>query len=200
MHRLWVSGYRSFELNIFQDDDPKVQVIKSLLKEGIVQRLNQVTDTFWLLSGPQMGVERWALQVGEALKKDYPQLKLGLMMPYQHIDANWNEDNQAKLVKTIAMVDYAGYTSDKAYESPQQLQFYQQFMQDHSDELLLVYDPEKDAEAVEGTPKSKPFWIYQAAKRYAQNHDYPVNNYDFDDLQEAAEEWLDNHPQPNQQY
>lgn len=195
MHRLWVSGYRSYELNIFNDNDPRVSVIKSLLKDAIRQRLNQSTETFWLLTGPQMGVERWGLQAGAELKGDYPQLKLGLMMPYHHLDANWNENNQAQLAQTISMVDYAGYTSDQDYQGPRQLQFYQQFMQEHSDELLLIYDPEKEAEADEGAKRSKPFWIYQAALRYAQNHDYPVNHYDFDDLQEAAEEWLENHPQ-----
>ena len=34
MKRLWITGYRSYELNIFKDDDPKVQVIKKVLKKG----------------------------------------------------------------------------------------------------------------------------------------------------------------------
>lgn len=199
MHRLWVSGYRSFELNIFKDDDPRVSVIKSILKEAISQRLNQTTDTFWLLSGPQMGVERWALQVGLKMKAAYPQLNLGMMLPYRNFEANWNEENQANLAQMISSVDFAGYTSEENYQNPQQLQFYQAFMEDHSDELLLIYDPAKDAEAEEGTPKSKPFWTYRAAQRYAQSHDYPISNYDFDDLQEAAEDWLENHPEARRQ-
>ena len=194
MHRVWVSGYRSFELNIFKDDDPKVLVIKSVLKEAISQRLNQNTDTFWLLSGPQMGVERWALQVGLQLQKDYPQLKLGMMLPYQNFETNWNADNQANLAQMVSLVDFAGYTSQENYQNPRQLQFYQSFMQDHSDELLLIYDPSKDVEAEEGTPKSKPFWVYRAAQQYARNHDYPIHYYDFDDLQDAATDWLEDHP------
>lgn len=42
MKRLWVTGYRSYELSIFSDKDPKLTVIKytltnyfkSLLEEG----------------------------------------------------------------------------------------------------------------------------------------------------------------------
>ena len=26
MRRLWITGYRSYELNVFKDDDPKVAV------------------------------------------------------------------------------------------------------------------------------------------------------------------------------
>lgn len=32
MKRAWITGYRSYELNIFKDNDPKVQVIKEVLK------------------------------------------------------------------------------------------------------------------------------------------------------------------------
>ena len=30
MRRLWITGYRSYELNVFKDDDPKVAVIKAV--------------------------------------------------------------------------------------------------------------------------------------------------------------------------
>ena len=32
MRRLWITGYRSYELSTFRDDDPKITVIKHVLK------------------------------------------------------------------------------------------------------------------------------------------------------------------------
>ena len=55
MKRLWITGYRSYELNIFKDDDPKVQVIKEVLKKYLRAQLELNDDEFWVITGPQMG-------------------------------------------------------------------------------------------------------------------------------------------------
>ena len=41
MHRLWITGYRSYELNVFKDDDPKVAVIKEVLSRELKARLEE---------------------------------------------------------------------------------------------------------------------------------------------------------------
>lgn len=171
MQRLWITGYRSYELNTFQDDDPKAQVIKSVLSENLKQRLDNTTEEFWLITGPQMGVERWAVQAALALKPDYPQLKTAIMMPFADFGSQWNEANQAALVKARNMVSF----SDNVSDSP-----YQGFMLTHTDSLLMVYDTDHEG---------KPKWDYLAATRYRQRHDYPLTLITMDDLQEAAEEW-----------
>lgn len=94
MRRLWVTGYRSYELNVFKEDDPKVQVIKKVLTDYLKNYLEEDEEECWLISGPQMGVERWALECGLDLKDDYPQLRLALMEPYTEFDQRWNEGNQ----------------------------------------------------------------------------------------------------------
>lgn len=192
MHRIWVTGYRAYELEVFNDDDPKVTVIKSVIAEQLRSRLNQSTDTFWLISGPQSGVERWTLQVGLKLQSDYEQLKLALMSPYLNVEKRWKEENQAQLAQLRAMVDYSASVSNHDYQSASQLRAYQQFMLNHTDEMLLIYDPD-----MENNPdkKSKPFWDYRAAKKYAEDNNYPITVIDFDELQEAAEEMAENHPE-----
>lgn len=182
MQRLWITGYRSYELNTFQDDDPKAQVIKSVLSENLKQRLDNTTDEFWLITGPQMGVERWAVQAALALKPDYPQLKTAIMMPFADFGSQWNEANQAALAKTRNMVSFSDNVSDSPYQGPQQLRAYQGFMLTHTDALLMVYDTEHEG---------KPKWDYLAATRYRQRHDYPLTLITMDDLQEAAEEWAE---------
>lgn len=192
MHRIWVSGYRAYELEIFNDNDPKVTVIKSVIKEQLQARLNQSTDTFWLITGPQSGIERWTLQVGLKLQSDYAQLKIGLMSPYLNVEKRWKPENQAQLSQLRSLVDYSASVSNHDYQSASQLRDYQRFMLNHTDEMLLIYDPE-----MENNPdrKSKPFWDYRAAKRYAEDQDYPIMVIDFDQLQEAAEEIAENHPE-----
>ncbi|WP_251546392.1 DUF1273 domain-containing protein [Limosilactobacillus caecicola] len=185
MKRLWVTGYRAYELSVFQDDDPKVKVIKSVLKNSFEARLNMSDEEFWLISGPQMGVERWAIEVATELKTTYPQLKTSIIEPYQAVAQRWNEQNQAKLLETLAKVDFHAAVSNQPYQSPQQLRDYQRFMLEHSDQLLMIFDVDRESDSEQ---HSKPSWDYRAAQRYQTQYDYQIQLINFDDLQEAATE------------
>ena len=80
MKRLWVTGYRSYELSIFSDKDPKLTVIKytltnyfkSLLEEGKID---------WIISGANLGIEQWALEAAIQLQNEYS-IHTALMTPY----------------------------------------------------------------------------------------------------------------------
>lgn len=180
MRRLWITGYRSYELNVFKDDDPKVAVIKSVIQQELRQRLAEADDEFWLITGPQLGVEQWALEVGLELQTEFKQLKLSMMLPFTEFGQQWNENNQAKLANLRERVDFAASTSDHPYQSPQQLRAYQHFMLTHTDSCLMVYDPEH---------AGKPKYDYAAAKKFSAEGQYQVRLLDFDELQEAANEW-----------
>ena len=82
MRRLWITGYRSYELNVFKDDDPKVAVIKDVLSRELKARLEESDEEFWLITGPQLGTEQWAIEVALKLRDDYPQLKISMMLPF----------------------------------------------------------------------------------------------------------------------
>ncbi len=41
MSRLWLTGYRSYELGIFSDSDPKLKVIKFTLKNRLIEKLKR---------------------------------------------------------------------------------------------------------------------------------------------------------------
>lgn len=185
VRRLWITGYSSYELAVFKDYDPKIKVIKNVLKNELTQRLDSSEDEFWLISGPQMGVERWAIEVGNTLKKDYPQLKTSIMEPYLKVAERWNEQNQVKLATALKNVDFHAPVSNQPYQSPQQLRNYQQFMLDHSDSLLIIFDSDRESE---GEQTSKPSWDYRAARKYQEHRDYEIQTITFDDLQDAATE------------
>lgn len=180
MRRLWVTGYRSYELNTFKDDDPKVTVIKNVLRQRIKQLLDEGDDEFWVITGPQLGTEQWAAQVAVDLQKDYRQLKVAIMLPFADFASKWNADNQRKLADLRQRVNFSKEVTAKPYESPEQLRLYQQFMLGHTDRLLMVYDPDHPG---------KPKYDYQLAKKFADRQDYPIDLVDFDELQEAALEW-----------
>lgn len=180
MRRLWITGYRSYELNVFKDDDPKLAVIKDVITRELKMHLEESDEEFWLITGPQLGTEQWALECAIELKKDYPQLKVSMMMPFTEFGQQWNESNQAKLANLSSAVDFSASVSDHPYQSPQQLRAFQHFMLTHTDEALLIYDPDHEG---------KGKYDYQAIQRFSENHDYPYRLIDFDELQEAAVEW-----------
>ena len=181
MKRLWTTGYRAYELGVFDEKNPKVAVIKDVLQKQLRYQLDSTSEDFWLITGPQMGVERWSIESALTIKVDYPQLKIALMEPYADFAARWNENNQARLAAIKAQVDFAGRVSEKKYESPEQLRAYQNFMLHYTDGALLIYDPKREGKTV---------WDWRAINRYReQNADYSMRMIDFDELQEAAEEY-----------
>ena len=180
MRRLWLTGYRSYELNAFQDDDPKVAVVKRVLTQRLTSLLEEDDDEFWVITGPQLGVEQWGAAVALELKKNFRQLKVAMMLPFADFGQQWNATNRDRLLNLRDRVDFAREVTTKPYESPEQLRLYQRFMLDHTDSMLMVYDPDHPG---------KPKYDYELAQKYSDQQDYPVDLVDFDELQEAAIEW-----------
>ena len=54
---IYVSGYRSFELGVFKENDPKIQVVKNVLK----RELRQLAEEGW---NGYLSVGIWALNYG----------------------------------------------------------------------------------------------------------------------------------------
>ncbi|MGX7419262.1 DUF1273 domain-containing protein [Carnobacterium gallinarum] len=175
MSNLIISGYRSFELGVFKEDDPKIAVIKKCLKDNLTNLIE--TGVEWILIGGQSGVEQWGAEVVNELKEDYPEIKLGVIFPFYEFGGNWNEINRMKLEKIKSSADFTDSTSHKPYENPNQLRAHQQFLLDHSDAALLVYDPE-----FEGKTK----YLHEAIQRQATVKEYPCYLIDFDQLQNSV--------------
>ena len=180
MERIWLTGYRSYELNVFNDTDPKVAIIKETLRQRLKLLLESHTDEFWLITGPQMGAEQWGIEVAAELKADYSQLKIAMMMPFAEFGKQWNEQNQLNLANAKAKTDFCRSVSNLPYQSPQQLKNYQQFMLTHTDRALLIYDDEHPG---------KTKYDYQAIRNFQSDNDYDLQVIDFAELQEMAEEW-----------
>ena len=176
MKRVWITGYRSYELSIFNDKDPKLIIIKEALKHKIIEKIEDGAE--WFLAGPQLGTEQWGLMVCNDLKSEYPKIKTALMMPFANFGQQWNENNTIKLSNLKQKVDFCDSIIKQDYQSPQQLRNFQTFMLNHTDEALMLYDPEKEG---------KSHYDYQAIQRFQAHHEYNLDLIDFYDLQEEAE-------------
>lgn len=179
MQRLWVSGYRNYELNIFNDKDKRIDVIKYALKRQF-QNLLENAQLDWIITGSNLGVEQWAIEVGLELSQKYP-LRIAMMVPYEHFAQCWNEKNQLHHQKLKEEVDFYASVSKRPYQSPQQLKNYQQFMFEHTDRALFVYDTEHPG---------KPHYDYDFIKNKSKNKPFELQLIDFYDLQDIANEYL----------
>jgi len=178
MSRIWITGYRNYELEIFKDDDPKLKIITLVLKQLLKNQIE--SGATWLITGAQLGVEQWAIEAGTQLKPTYPEFKIAVMLPFTEFGNQWNENNQAKLSGILTKADFTDSVSHSPYQSPRQLRTYQHFMLTHTDQAILLYDPEHPG-------KSK--YDYEVIQKWQENHPYPLELIDFDDLQDAANEY-----------
>ena len=157
---MYISGYRSFELGVFKENDPKITVIKKVLKKEIQQLVEEGLE--WVLTSGNLGIETWVTEVVAELKQEYPELKLGIIYPFKEFGNNW----------------YVEAVSHQAYQSPSQLRNHTRFLLDHTDGCLLIYDPEFPG---------KTQYFLKEAQTYQQDHSYEIRLVSMDDLQNFSE-------------
>jgi uncharacterized phage-like protein YoqJ len=179
MDRIWLTGFRSYELGVSGAKDPKLTIIKYAIRRLLLSEIADGAE--WLITGGQLGIEQWAIETALALEDDGQRLQIALMTPFEKFGAQWNEGNQEKLTQLKTTVDFTAAVSRGDYSGPSQLRSYQQFMLEHTDGAIIFYDDE--------ATESKARYDYEAAKAYSDGHDYPVRLIDFDRLQDFATEY-----------
>lgn len=176
--RLWVTGYRNYELGTFGDQDPKIRVIKFALKQALKTQLDEGLE--WVITGGQLGIEQWVVSVVQELKRDYPNLKVAMMLPFKNFGGQWQSKNQEKLHDLIAQSDFAESVSAQEYQGSEQLRAYQQFMLSHTDGALLIYDADYPG---------KTQFDSQIIQAYQKKTPYPLTQIDMMALQDYATEY-----------
>lgn len=172
MKRIYLSGYRSFELAIFQDNDPKIKIIKNVLTRELTALLENGLE--WLILSGNLGVEFWAFEVALELKESYPDFSIAVFLPFANFGDQWNDKNKEKLTALKLKADYVNTVSHHPYESPQQLKNHTAFLLKQTMGTLLVYDEEFPG---------KTSYFLKDARNYAESHDYHVQQVTMDDLQ-----------------
>ncbi len=139
MTSILVTGYRSFELEIFKDKDPKVAIIKKAIRKAIIAYCEEGLD--WLIFTGNLGFEFWAFEVAEELKGEYG-FQTAVIFPFETHGQNWKEANQAKLAR-FKQADFVKY-SYEAYQNPSQFRIYNQFLIDNTEGAYVFYDSEAE--------------------------------------------------------
>lgn len=167
-----ISGYKPFELGIFQQNHPAVGFIKLIIRRELEQFLDEGLE--WVIISGQLGTELWAAEVVFELQNEHPELKLGVFTPFLNQEENWKDMNKELYEGVMAQADFVEAISKRPYEGPWQFRLKNKFFVEKSDALILFYDQEK-----EGGPK----YLYEAAKRYAEAFPYDIRVFGFYDLQ-----------------
>ncbi|HCZ40065.1 DUF1273 domain-containing protein [Brochothrix thermosphacta] len=173
--RVAITGYKSFELGIFKDNDPSVTIIKKVIQQRLEQYIDEGLE--WVIISGQLGIELWAGQVVIEMKKEYPELQLAIIAPFIEQDSKWNETNKLAYSTLINAADYTNSVSHSPYESPQQFRDKDVFLIKNTDGALVIYDEEQ-----EGGPK----FILKLMAKYAETTDYIIDQVDFFQLQDIA--------------
>ena len=101
MNAILVTGYRGFELSIFQDKDPRIDVIKAAIRKDLIHYLEEGVE--WFIFTGNLGFEYWALQVAKKLQADYP-FQIATLFTFETQGQQWNEANQAKLADSSRLI------------------------------------------------------------------------------------------------
>ena len=177
MKRLVVTGYKPYELGIFNDKHPGLLIIKKAIQDKLLQFIDEGLE--WVIVSGQLGVEQWSIEVFQSLKKDYPHLRYAVITPFLDPHQNWNEQNQEKFQKMISQADYHVSLTSKGYEAPWQFREKDAFLIRNSDGILFVYDLENEG---------SPIFMKKLVDQYVENHPYEVHMITADDLNLIAEE------------
>ena len=177
MKVLYITGYKASELGIFKQDHVAVTYIKKAIGNRLLPLVEEGLE--WVIISGQLGTELWAAEVVFDLRKEYNQLKLGILLPFLKQEESWNEANREYYQSILARADFVDAIFKKPYEGPQQLRIKNQYMIQKSDAMLIVYDSEKV-----GSPK----YPYIEAQKRNEHSNYPIWTISFDDLQQVAEE------------
>lgn len=175
--RVVVTGYKAHELGIFNDKHPGLPFIKKALEQRLRVLLEDGLE--WVIISGQWGVELWAGELVLELKDEYPDVQLAVLTPFLNQEQNWQEEKQEYYHMILEQADYVNSITQREYEGPWQFRAKTQFLLDHSDALLVLYDEEK-----EGSPK----YLLEEARKRAETEGYAYIQITSYDLQLLVEE------------
>jgi len=174
---LAVTGYKPFELGIFDKNHLGIGYIKKAIEKQLILLLEDGLE--WVIISGQLGVEIWAAEVVLEMQERYPELKLAVITPFLDQQEKWNETNKELYEFILSQANYTNSITNKKYESPAQFKLKNKFFINKSDALLLVFDDEKD-----GSPK----YIFEEAKNEGERTSYQIIVINSYDLQMVVEE------------
>jgi len=174
---LYITGYKNFELGIFDNKAKEVVFIKKAIQKRLENLIEEGLE--WVIISGQLGVELWAGETVIELKRTFPDLRLGIITPFIQHESNWNDKNKEYYQAIVSQADFVQSVSKQPYVNPMQFKNRDQFLLNKTGGALIFYDDEK-----EGSPQ----YFWKKAKEYADSHRYEVMQISFYDIQQIIEE------------
>ncbi len=171
-----VTGYKPYELNIRNEKDEKIKVVKESIRRSLIRYMEEGAE--WVLLSGQPGVEMWTFEVIQELKKDNP-LNVAIVPPFEDQEKVWKEPVQERYYQMIQQADFFQPLMNKPYEHPSQYEIKNKWFIEKTDACILVYEEEFG-----GSPK----YFEQLARKYQESHTYEVDVISSFTLEEISRE------------
>lgn len=182
-----VTGYKPHELGIFTEQHPGIEVIKHTLRSRIIQ-LIEVDNIEWFITSGQPGVELWASEIVIDIKKDYPNVSLGILTPFYEQESRWADSTKEKYYNILEQSDYVDSITKRPYDSPAQLKLKNDFIINKSQGILIVYDDE--------TPGTPNYYLTPARKKFKETNGlYKIITITKFDIELAEQEIRERNPE-----
>ncbi|UBH14376.1 DUF1273 domain-containing protein [Macrococcus armenti] len=181
MKSIYITGYKPFELNIFNNKQHEVKYIKLYLQQRIKEYIEEGLE--WVIIEGQLGVELWAAEVVIRLKKHYD-IKLSIITPFLEHFSKWNEENQLYYSQICARADFVTSAHDSTYQGGHQFRNTDQFVLDNTEGTLLFYDEE-----YEGSAK----YFKKTLVDFASKNQYNIDIITMQDLSDFVNNYIEEH-------
>jgi Uncharacterized protein conserved in bacteria len=175
MKSLLILGYKDYELGIFNENDPKLVIIKAFIRKKILQFLDEGVS--WLIFTGNIGFEYWVYEIAREYQDEYD-LQFAVIFPFRNHGENWSEGNKYKLSQ-YKQADYVEYAYG-SYENPGQFRKYNEFLIQHTDACLLFYDLEQETN------------LKYISKDLKEAQDYYLIQLDFTELDDFMQDFYNN--------
>lgn len=173
MKILAVTGCKPMELNIFSEEDERIQYLKEALEKRLIGFIEEGLE--WVLISGQMGVELWTADVVLELQQEYD-IKLAVVPPFENHTSRWPEHLQMKHEEVTIAADFYRPIYEGEYKGPYQFKARDEWFIDKSEASLILADEE--------FPGSVGYFI----KSTESLADYPVYFITPEDVDDVVEE------------
>lgn len=168
--RVFITGYRHYELGIFKDSQPEVKVLRDFLRSSIIRLIEEGAE--WFIIQGYTGIEMYAANEIIDLKADYD-IKLGVLKPFHEFDDRYSESHKIELNNILAHADFHKFIFDRPYKDPSMFRAINAFITEHTDYGYIVYDSETETNLK---------YIFSLMLELNEKNQYNIERIQFDDI------------------
>lgn len=178
MKTMVITGHKKHEIGLWSEKHPAFLYLKLAYQRKMIQAMEDEGVEWFLNSGAQ-GLELYGAQWALELKKDYPQMKLAMLLPFFGQEKQWKEEAQEVYHEVLSKADYVDYISKREYVQPWQLAQKNRFLVERSEGMITFFN---------GMEKTYPWYYIVEGKKKQDRDDYRLWIMDPDELQSLVDD------------